>query len=579
MFKKLTKLLMIPFLLMNIVPVAAEELTTKIPVEATNGGIIVIEGERNLPAETTIQDKGSFVLTFSDPEPGDVYEYKIRQIIGNEKNKNYDDTVYECHVYILNLDDKLSAVTVLNVGGGTEKPSVAFFNNELIPPTVEISKVDATNGDELPGATLVIKDSKGNTVTSWVSTKESHKVKLEPGTYTLTEITAPYGYEMAETITFEVNRDGLVGSKKVTMVDAPMERDIVISKVDVGGEELKGAQIKIFDKDGNVVHEYTTNGKKHTFKLVPGDYTLHEEVAPNGYLAITDLDFTLNVDGTVKLNKAHGDVEIVDGVVVITDRKIEKDVVISKVDVGGNELPGAQIKIYDKDGKVVHEYTTNGQKHTFKLDPGKYTLHEEVAPNGYLAITDLHFTLKEDGTITLDRANGDVEIINGVLVITDQKETTPTKKEVIISKVDVGGNELTGAQIQILDNNGKVIYRYTTNGKKHSFKLEPGTYTLHEEVAPNGYLAITDLKFTLDKDGKVTLNSASGDVQVVNGVLVITDRKAPTTSATPTPTAKPFSGYSTPRTSDTFNAGLMSGLFGFSLITAIALMFKLKKAK
>ena len=53
---------------------------------------------------------------------------------------------------------------------------------------VHITKVDATTGKELPGATLVVKDSKGKTVDKWVSTKEAHIIKgLKVGKYTLTE--------------------------------------------------------------------------------------------------------------------------------------------------------------------------------------------------------------------------------------------------------------------------------------------------------------------------------------------------------------------------------------------------------
>lgn len=72
---------------------------------------------------------------------------------------------------------------------------------------VYISKQDATTKKELPGAKLVLK--KGDVVIEeWVSTDEVHKIaNLEDGEYTLTEITAPDGYEIAESITFTV-KDG-----------------------------------------------------------------------------------------------------------------------------------------------------------------------------------------------------------------------------------------------------------------------------------------------------------------------------------------------------------------------------------
>ena len=94
---------------------------------------------------------------------------------------------------------------------------------------VEISKVDASNSKELPGAKLKITDADGNLVEEWTSTEESHFVKLTYGEYTLTEITAPKGYEVAESIKFTVGKDGKVTSdtvgavenNKVTMKDEP----------------------------------------------------------------------------------------------------------------------------------------------------------------------------------------------------------------------------------------------------------------------------------------------------------------------------------------------------------------------
>ena len=55
------------------------------------------------------------------------------------------------------------------------------------PLTVEISKKDITNDEELPGAELTITDSEGNEVEKWTSTDEPHRFQLPEGEYTLTE--------------------------------------------------------------------------------------------------------------------------------------------------------------------------------------------------------------------------------------------------------------------------------------------------------------------------------------------------------------------------------------------------------
>ena len=84
---------------------------------------------------------------------------------------------------------------------------------------VEISKKDLTTMEELPGAELIITDKDGKEIDRWVSTDKPHYIeKLPAGEYTLTEITAPDGYDIAESIRFTVLPTGEV--QTVVMKDA-----------------------------------------------------------------------------------------------------------------------------------------------------------------------------------------------------------------------------------------------------------------------------------------------------------------------------------------------------------------------
>ena len=86
---------------------------------------------------------------------------------------------------------------------------------------VEISKVDITTNKELPGAELTLTNKDGKEIERWVSTDKPHYIeKLPAGEYTLTEITAPDGYEIAEDISFTVLPTGEV--QRVVMKDAPI---------------------------------------------------------------------------------------------------------------------------------------------------------------------------------------------------------------------------------------------------------------------------------------------------------------------------------------------------------------------
>ena len=190
---------------------------------------------------------------------------------------------------------------------------------------------------------------------------------------------------------------------------------------------------------------------------------------------------------------------------------------VSKVDVAdGKELEGAKIQILDKDGKVVSEWTSGKEAHEVKgLKTGeKYTLHEEVAPNGYTIAADTTFTIDENGKVT---STGTITE-GGVMLIEDAMTV------VKVSKVDVAdGKELEGAKIQILDDKGKVVAEWTSGKDAHEVTgLKTGVkYTLHEVVAPNGYEITADTTFTIDKYGNVT---SSGTI-TKDGVLLIEDAK------------------------------------------------------
>ena len=102
------------------------------------------------------------------------------------------------------------------------------------PTTIVIHKkdiVEGEKGNELPGAKLEVRDSTGKVIDSWTSGTTPHEIAyLTPGTYTLTEVTAPSGYDVAENVSFSVADNGEV--QHVTMYDSPKEE-----KIDLTGKK------------------------------------------------------------------------------------------------------------------------------------------------------------------------------------------------------------------------------------------------------------------------------------------------------------------------------------------------------
>lgn len=79
----------------------------------------------------------------------------------------------------------------------------------LVREAVNISKLDSKTNEYVKGASLVIKNNKGESVAHFTTTGESYYINLDAGIYTLEETNAPEGYELnPNVITFKVDAEG-----------------------------------------------------------------------------------------------------------------------------------------------------------------------------------------------------------------------------------------------------------------------------------------------------------------------------------------------------------------------------------
>ena len=200
--------------------------------------------------------------------------------------------------------------------------------NTNLRTTVDISKQDITNSQELPGAQLEIRDADGNLIEGWTSGKAPHTVRgleLEKE-YTLTEKRAPDAYAEAESIVFKLVQDGSEQSNDVyvksdddwekldgatvVMQDAPV---LDIDKTDIAGNLLPGATLTIRDANDEVIDTWVTDYKTHRvpisdeFIKLSGEtkeyiYTLTEDAAPAGFEIAESVQFKLqSVDDVISL--------------------------------------------------------------------------------------------------------------------------------------------------------------------------------------------------------------------------------------------------------------------------------------
>ncbi|MDZ4478235.1 SpaA isopeptide-forming pilin-related protein [Bacillus cereus] len=381
------------------------------------------------------------------------------------------------------LSNKEWKVTIQN-----EKEVVKVeAENEKILGSLQIIKMDDKDQTKrLAGAEFTLKDAKGNVVKEGITTDKSGTVKVDglvPGEYTLEETKAPEGYELTKQI-IHVTVDGeKVIDVKVTNGKSLGQFEIV--KVDAQDKTkvLSDAEFEVY-KDGKKVDTLRTDktGKVISQKLEPGTYKLKETKAPQGYkLLKEEIEVVVEADKVVEVQIENA-------------KELGSLQVIKKDAESGKVLAGAEFKLKNEAGQVVGEAKTTNKDGVVKFEslvPGRYTLEETKAPEGYKALE-----------VTVEVNVVANEVVKQEVMNEKVKEEITGQLE--ITKVDANNTNktLAGAVFEIWKD-GIKIDTLTTNksGKATSKKLEPEDYTLKEIQAPEGYtLSDKEMKFTISNE-------------------------------------------------------------------------------
>ena len=277
------------------------------------------------------------------------------------------------------------------------------------------AKEDITNkdGDVILEAGTVIEEK---------ATDEDGKLTFEADlpigfSYTVKETSPAPGFATTDeiqefTFTAESSEKATV-FYEFTFEDEPTVFEFTKTSLTTG-EEIEGAKLTVTDENGKVVDEWVSGKEPHIIKeLVVGQtYTMTEILPALGYVTAESIRFT--VEDTAEVQK----IEMKDDVT-----KVE----ISKTDIAGEELPGAKLTILDENGEVVESWTSTEEPHYIEMLPiGKYTLHEEAAPEGYLVAEDVAFEVKDTS-----------EIQKVVMKDEAEPEETPKTPETSTTTVDM----------------------------------------------------------------------------------------------------------------------------------------------
>ena len=362
---------------------AAEDIT------AADGTVIPADG---LISEVSLDENMTAVIAEKIP----FGKYYVQEIATDEH-------------YVLNGEKYLVTFEYMGQEVTTVSIDCGQFVNELKRGKIEGIKVNESE-EPLENALfgLFAVDTAEFTSESAYMTAVSDKNgyfkfdEIPYGEYVVHEIEAPTGYILSdESYPVTVCEDG--ETITVRTINKPIT--VELSKIDVYGEELIGAEIQLENANGEIVDEWTSDGTNHVVTELPaGDYTLKEIAAPDGYVIATDIKFTVDVYGNVTVENVEATATSENGnplVVMIDDTT---KVQISKQDITtGEELPGAKLQVIDRDGNVVEEWVSSSEPHFIegKLIAGKeYTLKETIAPEGYEIANEIKFTVNADGSVT-----------------------------------------------------------------------------------------------------------------------------------------------------------------------------------
>jgi len=371
----------------------------------------------------------------------------------------------------------------------------------------------------------IITDANGNAATE----------PLYLGKYIVREKTAPYGYVL--------NSE----EKRVELTYAGQEVSITDAINNTFYNDYQGVNInlakfmehdELFDIGENDEYKKVTFGLYAAEDITAADGTVIPE---DGFIAQVSLGEDMTADFTEKLPFSRYYVQEIatDEHYMLNGEKylvnfqyIGQDMTTVDIDCGTfiNDIKRGAVS-----GKKVNENgdpLENALFGLFKADETEFTaenayLTDESDENGNFGFTDIpygEYIVKEiaapTGYILSDEQYPVVIAENGDVV-----EITAENKAITvsISKEDLYGNELTGASMKLIDENGEIVDEWTSDSKNHIITNIPaGGYTLKEVAAPDGYVIATDISFTIDEYGNVTVDGVEANAFDDDGNPIVT---------------------------------------------------------
>jgi hypothetical protein len=395
-------------------------------------------------------------------------------------------------------------------GAEFEITRTSHWERRLVDPDEDDTENPNPNAEDYDDVWEWLEVHEIEYVGTYITDGGTVTLDLEPGSFTVREVTPPAGYilDANNVKTIDIPREGGSYSPTLTFENKKLP-GLVVKKYDEDtGLPLAGAEFSVARKGGSVVYEGVTpaNGAITVTDLPEGWYTVTEIAAPGGYLKRDEnKDVFLPAGETIEIK---------------FDNRRRPTLEIIKLDAQTKQpLSGAKFRVWKTEGGTVGEFTTgNDGKITIpNLDEAIYSAEEISAPEGYLLAPQHKDIQLEWGKVQ-------------TLVFTNAK-----KPGLTITKFDEAtGEALAGAEFSVAHKGGAVVYEGQTdaNGKIHLSGLAEGWYTIKETAAPFGYLIVNKAKDVyLEGDSIVDVRFANRRRPALEIIKIDAETKQPLAGA------------------------------------------------
>lgn len=174
---------------------------------------------------------------------------------------------------------------------------------------------------------------------------------------------------------------------------------------------VENAKFKLYRKSGTKYVEVTKDAKGNTIDIVTlsdGTYTISNLIY--GTYKIVEYEPATGYEK----NETEATDIVIDSTVTVPVKLTNTPIstLISKQDIANEkELPGAHIVVTNEYNEPILEFVSSENPKKFYLGPGKYTLVETVAPEGYVRVeTVFEFEILKNGDIKLINPKEDKNI-------------------------------------------------------------------------------------------------------------------------------------------------------------------------